>query len=516
MKRHIARVRRVWFSIVLVVTVAVAPAACSRRSASPARGAAGQGPAPARRAPAVQGGAVAPMEKYVSPQGNFVVYRPVGWTVAESVTAPNAWSIIVDSPGGELETAMVAGRSDGGDVLAALRAVCAPLARTSPDLTLGNVRVTSDRARAVYDFAFTHPSKGRREGRGWLAVSPAGFNLRLCEVPAGRLEQAKALLLTILANVRIMRGGFTPATEHQAQGPLPLATYRLPDGSATIELPAGWTYQGFGAGQFFAYNKGEGASFSVGNVQLITPRLGVRPPGVLVAPFSEPREAWPLVTSSLLSNLRYLSVTPRGDLDVLIHRVYTGPVRSAELQYTFDSREGRRSRGFTLGISFGSNLDTNWRFWHMTLTAPEETFLAYVPTFTAMAHSYRIDDAFARNYIAQGMQHLRELQRQTSEIVTRNAQEIHSMMQAAYDERQRSQDYIDYLRTSTIRGEQDWVSGIEGGTVYHTDAWGTQNTATGQYYEGAPYDYYHFTGKELGGDLIAVDNRQVYDRVFGH
>jgi len=90
------------------------------------------------------------------------------------------------------------------------------------------------------------------------------------------------------------------------------------------------------------------------------------------------------------------------------------------------------------------------------------------------------------------------------------------MMQAAYDERQRSQDYIDYLRTSYIRGEQDWVSGVEGGTVYHTDAWGTKNTATGEYYEGAPFDYYHFTGKELGGDLVPIDNRQAYDRVFGH
>jgi hypothetical protein len=36
---------------------------------------------------------------------------------------------------------------------------------------------------------------------------------------------------------------------------------------------------------------------------------------------------------------------------------------------------------------------------------------------------------------------------------------------------------------------------MEGGTVYRTDSWGTQNTATGEYWEGQPYDYVHFKGK---------------------
>jgi hypothetical protein len=56
------------------------------------------------------------------------------------------------------------------------------------------------------------------------------------------------------------------------------------------------------------------------------------------------------------------------------------------------------------------------------------------------------------------MQRLRQLQRQTSEMVARNAREIREMMQSAYDERQRSQDYIDYQRANYIRGQQDWVS----------------------------------------------------------
>ena len=88
------------------------------------------------------------------------------------------------------------------------------------------------------------------------------------------------------------------------------------------------------------------------------------------------------------------------------------------------------------------------------------------------------------------------------------------MMQAAYDERQRSQDYIDYQRTSYIRGEQDWISSAEGGSVYHSDSWGTQNTTTGEFWEGQPYNYVNFEGKNPKYDeqMQAIDNRALFEK----
>jgi len=75
-------------------------------------------------------------------------------------------------------------------------------------------------------------------------------------------------------------------------------------------------------------------------------------------------------------------------------------------------------------------------------------------------------------------------------------------------------DYIDYQRTSYIRGQQDWISAMEGGTVYHTDSWGTKNTVTGDYHEGKPYNYVHFTGKnpQYNEQMQAVDSRQLWER----
>jgi hypothetical protein len=87
-------------------------------------------------------------------------------------------------------------------------------------------------------------------------------------------------------------------------------------------------------------------------------------------------------------------------------------------------------------------------------------------------------------------------------------------MNAAYQERQTSQDYIDYQRTSYIRGEQDWVSDMEGGTVYHTDSWGTKNTATGEYFEGQPYNYVDFTGQnpKYNEQMTSIDSRQLWEQ----
>lgn len=88
------------------------------------------------------------------------------------------------------------------------------------------------------------------------------------------------------------------------------------------------------------------------------------------------------------------------------------------------------------------------------------------------------------------------------------------MMQAAYDERQRSMDYIDYQRTSYIRGQQDWISSMEGGAVYRSDSWGTKNTTTGEYWEGKAYDYYRFQGQnpKYNEQMQPVDSRALWER----
>ena len=297
---------------------------------------------------------------------------------------------------------------------------------------------------------------------------------------------------------------------------MPLTPYRLRDGSASFQMPQGWKCQDFGKGAFIASDPGDTSSFSVGSAEVLSPQLGVRVPGAVVAPFMPPNQAWRLLTeqTGLVSRLQFEKVIPRQDIMQEMARVYTaGPVAVEELIYTCDVK-GRRCKGYTFGFSFGSRLGANWTFRHMTVGAPVDQFESFIPTFSAMTQSFRYNEQWMANYIAQGAQRLRQLQQQTASMVSRNAEDIRRMMQAAYDERQKSMDYIDYQRTNYIRGQQDWVSSMEGGAVYHTDSWGAKNTATGEYWEGQPYDYVHFKGKnpKYNEEMTPIDSRALWER----
>jgi hypothetical protein len=101
--------------------------------------------------------------------------------------------------------------------------------------------------------------------------------------------------------------------------------------------------------------------------------------------------------------------------------------------------------------------------------------------------------------------------------VARSAREIRESGMAAYRERQRSQEYIDYKRTGYIRGEQEWLSQAEGGVLYKSDHWGLSREGE-RVIEGQEYNYYNFKGQNprYNEIMTPVDiSREVYESVYG-
>jgi len=458
-----------------------------------------------------------PMEKYVSKDAIFVLYKPQGWQVAEG-GQPGFRMISVTDPRGLYEAAMFYGACPTGeDVPALAKLFLGGIGKQFPDLRLGNVMLSRDGKRVAFSVTFTNPQKGRREFQFWLSGAGREFMYAGVEAPEGKLTEQMPILLTILSNVRVFKGAFT-AGQAAAPVQVELKPYRLSDGSASFAMPQNWWCRELGKGSFIAGDPSGGFAFTVASVDVITPQLGVKVPGVPVLPYLSPSRALQKLGAAQgsLTNMKFENVFPRADVAAQMAQVYTsGPVEVEEFIYTCDTHAGR-CKGYTFGFSFGSRLGTNWNFRHLTVLAPADKFNAYTGTFAAMLQSYKIDQQWARNYIAQGIARLRQLQQQTAQIVARNAQEIHDMMQAAYDERQRSMDYIDYQRTNYIRGEQDWISGMEGGTVYHTDSWGAKNTTTGEYWNGQPYNYVNFDGRnpKHNEDMVPITNRQQWERYF--
>ncbi len=101
----------------------------------------------------------------------------------------------------------------------------------------------------------------------------------------------------------------------------------------------------------------------------------------------------------------------------------------------------------------------------------------------------------------------------TSSMMSRYAEEMRQSSLASHQNRMRSSDFISYKFSTYMRGEQDWVTSSEGGTVLTSHRWGlTVNGKTT--IEGPAFNYYNFQGEKYG--LIPVDSsREVYEAVKG-
>lgn len=452
------------------------------------------------------------MKKYVTEEAGFVLYLPAGWRAEEDREANLQRLRIVDA-GAKYKAALTLGSAPMKSILDLARRQAGEIVQSFPDLVLRNVRIAPDRSRLVFDGAFGDGRGGRRELRAWLSLRGDHYQYTTISAPEGQLEVIKPILLTVLANVRAIKAVDTGGTSE----PLPtLRPHRLKDGSATLQVPEGWRIHELGKGQFIASDKAGTPSFMVASADVLTPAMGVRVHGVPISPYLSPDQAWRFLASAqgLAHNMRFLEVNPRRGIAAQIAQVYTaGPVEVADFLYTCETREGA-TKGYTLGVSFGSRIGSNWIFRHITVAAPRDRFENYAPLFAALLKSYAMDEGWVKNYVREGIERLRRMERETARMVSDNARDIRQMMQAAYDERQKSQDYLDYKRTQTIRGEQDWISSMEGGVAYHTDSWGTRNTSTGETWEGQPYDYVRFTGRnpKHNEDMTPIDSRELWDR----
>ena len=134
----------------------------------------------------------------------------------------------------------------------------------------------------------------------------------------------------------------------------------------------------------------------------------------------------------------------------------------------------------------------------------------YAADLIAMLSSFSINQAFVKQYVANGLVELRRKQQRTLAIVRRNAEEIRRISYAAHSNRMKSMDYTSYLFSSYMGGEQDWISHMEGGSVYRSDTWGVHRLKDGQYV--SPVDYNHFTGRTRYEQMTPVRTRGDWEK----
>jgi hypothetical protein len=187
-----------------------------------------------------------------------------------------------------------------------------------------------------------------------------------------------------------------------------------------------------------------------------------------------------------------------------------------DLIVKFNAKSGRKCLGvFKVITSHPAFFSGQWWSIVTGFWALEERFVAYAPLLESIAESYRINDAWAKNYIRSALENLKRLKGKAQESIQKLHQARYDQQQS-WEANQARKDYSNWKFSNYLRGRTSWVSDFEGGKVYHTDTWGTKDTWTGDYYEGSPYNYVYFEGRNPRHpsleDMQEIDSFDFYQK----
>jgi hypothetical protein len=188
-----------------------------------------------------------------------------------------------------------------------------------------------------------------------------------------------------------------------------------------------------------------------------------------------------------------------------------GAAEIALISYT--SKNGVSCIGYFDVVGSYPTATGQWGIIPMGFWAPQSQFSRYLPSLIQIMESFQINQQWAAEQVRQGMEKVRELMKKTSSMMSRYAEEMRQSNLAGHQNRMKSSDFISYKFSTYMRGEQEWVTGLEGGKIYKSDHYGL--SSGGQtIVEGPAFNYYNYQGEKYGH--IPVDiSREVYEAVKG-
>ena len=477
--------------------------------------------APAKSPPA--------MEKYTANDNTFALFKPRGWNVDSRALANGKVITVSDPKSGSVAIMRILKMRDAGENSRTfVSSTLKDLRGTVSALELVWARCTTDQRRAVLEFRYVSTRKIPIRGRYYFNTQYPDATIFGYEAPAKEFEQRKPLLLSVLSNFTILDPSVVAkkagdSTSLKKPLDLRMAKTMSKDRSFSLLVPEGWKLEG-AKGQALCTPLGDGvAGFISTTISFWGPSQipnfdSSRIPGVLHAPYMRPVDA--LIFAMRETGSRNHEILERVSDPARAREASLALNRGIDVErasVAFDSRTGVRCQGI-YDVSGSRPLPSGqWGIAVSGIWAPRDEFAEYLPSLVKMAESYRIDEQFAAEYVRRGLENLKKLTRETAEKTARNAREIRESSMAAYQERQKSMDYIDYKRTGYIRGEQEWLSQAEGGTLYKSDHWGLSREGR-SVVEGQDFNYYNYKGQNprYNETMTPVDiSREVYESVYG-
>ena len=472
------------------------------------------------------GGRQPGLEIYVAPDRTFALYKPVGWEVRAD-RHPNGRTIIVVAPTGHAFAQMTFLHIDdrGNDSVRLATNTVRNVRAQIPGLRIAWVRTTPDRRRTAMEIEYEAPDRTPLRGRQYFFMNHPEARVFGYEAEKARFSELQPVLLSVLSNITLLDptqwkepvGGSRPAPPLD----LPLRPQSLSDGSASLMAPPDWQVVG-AKGRVLARNPTGDTAFAFSTGDFWGPSTlpyfdSSRIPGVIHTPYRPPIDALIMLMQRFGSSR--VQVIERSRDPARAAAASSALNRRTEVEsavLTFTSEHGVRCKGYYDVLGFNPMPSGQWGILFFAVWAPEAQFDRYLPSLMKIGGSFHIDERWAADYIRAGMENLKRLSARTSRMMAETATAARESLTAAFQERARSQEYLDYKRTATIRGEQEWVSEVEGGTLYKSDHWGLSREGR-PLLEGQPYNYYNYQGQNprYNETMTPVDaSREVFEKVY--
>ncbi len=459
-------------------------------------------------------------EYCVTDDGTFGLYKPKGWKVGTQKYSNSRMVFATDPENVSYVSGLFLENINPKDdsvtfAISSLKNVT----KQMPSFKLLESRSTRDRMQTVVRYQ-------RSGSKGTVIEGKYSFNVKRpaavvfgYEAPANQFKEMVPTLLTTVANItlfdeqRYLKDA-SQTKKGQSAVP-PMKEVSSQDKMCRLLVPEGWNLSSE-KGATVCASPDENAGYIFATVGFVArSRIpyfdSSKIPGIH-AEYMRPIDALVVAarhTGSTNHKIleRHLNPAKAAEGSAVLKKQVDAEI--ALISYT--NRKGVPCIGYYDVMGSPPDNAGQWGILAIGFWAPESQFAQYLASLIQIAESFRINEELSSKYVRDGMAKVQEMMKTTSSMMYRYSQEMRASSLAGHQNRMRSMDYTSYKFSTYMRGQQEWVTSVEGGAIVTTDHWGL--SVGGRYVvEGPPFNYYNFQGENYG--LIPVDSsREVFDAV---
>jgi RNA polymerase subunit RPABC4/transcription elongation factor Spt4 len=494
------------------------------------------------------------LEKYESPMGTVMLYKPQGWEVQEQNLGEGTYAVTIMEP---QENAVVIFislfplKEEITDSVSLAGVCMRSFSEEIPDFKAKNVNSTTEKDRTIMDISFTDDGK-KGVGHGYFFYTQRAGTVYLLLAREDLWDQLRPMMTNVASNIAYTPEGIANVTKQgrdlaaqttiaQEQGQqvlnpaamlqkaksrparrVPLQPAALPDQSLAMQIPQGWSLEGQKMQYVLVDNsQTRNRGMSSASYTIIPTQISV--PGVLNAPYQPPPQAFNLILQFTRSgsNLEILGEVPGEQVEPAIaqsvqrFRAQGFQVDSRLLHVRYKSPTGVTLRGLfsiqcsTMPMSpvWQVSLDGSW--------APENEFDDWLPVYLQIGKTFQVNQQWAASEMQDRYYRQRQLNRNLQNSIAESNQAFDGYMDSLRNA-DRSRDYTSWMQSQTTLGQGSWVAEHEGAQVYRTDSYGIEGP-NGRI-DSPAYNTTNFTGENPWGQnqLEMVDTRAEYEKYIAN